>query len=927
MNFLTAIKKPEHLDSWLFGDDVADPRPPLAPTANRSTPASPAAADHRPSSASTKLAQAATMIQDKYKKMAKNNMNYKTISSSYPMPLSKKFRKYLRDKQRAETAIDEKQRRLLQLSEVSRLRAHTPFSLHEIVKDPKKLPYLLDFLAKTTDDGNYHNVLLFLLELEQERDAARGTPSLLKLFNKYFTTKSECSISATLELTPELEEMVLASIQNDDIGWVGFRPIQRLAFKRLTREELPRFLKSTEYLEMLQVSEHTAAFVPLDRFLTNPRAAHYFLLFLMQQRQHFELYFWLHVEYVLKKCTSDMTLFWTLTHDLLKKARVDSSAIQAPTKANLADALQIQSKDAALAAFGVAQAEICLVLSASWYERFVKSPLYTLALSDKAAKTLLDSDSDSDDDDDEHHQDTDKRRSTAMLRDSFSEYDSISDIPNSERPPLVHHVESEDSDSDDEAPTSMRLNLESIIRSTSLPDGLQVHYRPNYPLTPLVLREDLVSTPVIDAIVLFKTITTENSGTRLELSYVRKDKSPALPPSPESQRKVSDLAKRIQPYFVPHGKLIVTGVPELDVLFPFVVLQNGDLGTLYCMCYTTYVARGDAEFVAQGVCVASPFPLIDGLRSIVARHLLDTPTPLLPDHVRRLYTVPAPSPTSAPLPTPSPNALLHRRHSGTLLDLPAPPRIDFGLAPLFATLSNALVLEVVANALLEHSIILLSSSLSALTLSAEAIRCLLAPFAWCHIYIPVLPKSLLSYLHCPTPILVGIHQSCATRDDLPLPSPSSCAIVVDLDRGTLEYLGPRKLQWPNMGLLDDASSPIRLVDAFTTAKAQLDTLLVCPSALQLDAVGLRPSSALPTAFPDADVRGVFYKLVANLLFDHTAASLVVGDATESVIIFDEHKFTALRPAYETPFIECLIRTQCFSEIISTHRLDARLEGH
>ncbi|EQC26895.1 hypothetical protein SDRG_15228 [Saprolegnia diclina VS20] len=243
MNFLTAIKKPEHFDSWLFGDDVADPRPPLAPTANRSTPASPMADDHRPSSASTKLAQAATAIQDKYKKLAKNNMNDKTISSSYPMPLSKKFRKYLRDKQRA--AMDEKQRRLLQLSEVSRLRAHALFSLHEI--DPKKLPRLLDFLAKTTDDGNYHHVLLFVLGSRKS------------------ATRRACSISATLEL----EEMVLVSVQTDDIGWVGFRPIQHLAFKRLTREELPRILKSTEYLDMLQVSEHTAAF----------------------NRQHFELYF------------------------------------------------------------------------------------------------------------------------------------------------------------------------------------------------------------------------------------------------------------------------------------------------------------------------------------------------------------------------------------------------------------------------------------------------------------------------------------------------------------------------------------------------------------------------------------------------------------------------------------------------------------
>ncbi|OQS00395.1 hypothetical protein ACHHYP_03615 [Achlya hypogyna] len=917
MNFLATIKKPEslpQLDSWLFGDDLADARP-SAPTATvpKSTPASPASGENA-RFGGTKLAQAASALQDKYKKMAANKTNYKNIATSYPMPLSKKFRKYLRDKARAEKAAssaDAKQRRLLQLSESSfnRLRAQAPFSLHEIVKDPKKLPYLLDFLSfsEVTEGGNYHQVLLFLIELEQSRDRATP-PQLLKLFQKYFSSKSEFNISPTLELTPELEQMVLASIQNDDIGWLGFRPIQRLAFKRLTREELPRFLKSTEYMEMLVVSERTAAFVPLERFLLNPRAAHYFLLFLMQQRQHFELYFWLHVEYVLKKCT-DASLFWTLSYDLIKKSDADSAAIQAATKARLHAALTAHARDDALAAFAVAQQEICLVLNASWYERFVKSPLYPLALSDKAAKTLLESDSDDD-------------AAADDARDSFSEYDSISDVPTGERPPLVHHVESEDSDSDADDDQPVRLDLESIIRSTSLPDGLQVHYRPNYELAPLGLREDLEATPVIDAIVLFKTLTTD-AGSRLELSYVRKDKAAA--PSPEAQRKVSELAKRIQPYFVPHGRLVQNS-REPDVLFPFVVSQNGALDTLYGMCYTTFVPRGDREFVAQGVCVVSPFPLVDGLRAIVAHHVLSAGDPLVPDLVRALYTVPAPSPTSAPLATSPAKLGGRRRHSGTLLDLPPPPRIDFSLAPLFANLSTALVLEVLGNALLEHSIILLSGSLSALTLGAEAIRCLLNPFAWCHIYIPVLPKGLLSYLHCPTPILVGVHQSCATRDDLPIPAASSCAVVVDLDRGTLEYLGARKLQWPAMGLLDDAAQPVRLPDSFGVAKAQLDDLLR-PAARHLDAVAPAPRTApVAAAFPEAQVRAIFLKLVSDLLFDHTAASLVVGDAQESVIIFDEHKFTALRPAYESPFLESLVRTQCFSEIISTHRLDSPLES-
>ncbi|OQS03937.1 hypothetical protein THRCLA_03778, partial [Thraustotheca clavata] len=231
MNFL---KKTDGLDNWLFGDEGR----PLAPTAASSTP--PKSTPPSPAQR-TKLAQAALAIQDKYKKMALNNKNYKAIATTYPIPLSKKFRKYLRDKQRHEST-DQKQRRLLQLSHS---RSQAPFSLHDIVKDPKKLPHLLEFLSKSDQVNKYHQVLLFLIELETLRTQSQQS-QLLKLYNKYFDPKSEFNISPTLELTIELEQLVLASIQNEEVGWLGFRPIQKLAFKRLTREELPRFLKSKE---------------------------------------------------------------------------------------------------------------------------------------------------------------------------------------------------------------------------------------------------------------------------------------------------------------------------------------------------------------------------------------------------------------------------------------------------------------------------------------------------------------------------------------------------------------------------------------------------------------------------------------------------------------------------------------------------------
>ena len=904
MNFL---KKPDNtstmiqLDTWLFGDDEKKLQVRSAPSSRPMSPSNPSGTNPPPSlKINPKFvaasAAAANKLQDTYN-MAKKNMN-KSFSTPYPVPLSKRFRKLLRAKERTDSS-HHTDKLALSPTSYTRLRSYAPASLPEIVKDHKKLPYLLTFLAQTpSTEGktNYHQVLLFLIELEQQKGASRDVQrvQLPKLFAKYFSCKSEFCISGTLDLTAELESLVLDSIGNDDVGWLGFRPIQKLAYKRLAREEMPRFLKSDQYLQMMMEIEQNVAYVPMDRFLTHPRAAHYFLLFLMQQRQHFELYVWLHVEYVIKPSVDDG--FWVLVSDLEQKAAVDSAAIQDATKKDLRAAIAARNLADTLAALKLVQQDIFLLLSASWYDRFVKSHLYTLALNDRATKRMLDSDSDTEE------------------KPSFSEYDTeTAMIPTSI---LVHHEESdedEDSDDDDEGDERKpsKLDLESIIRSTNLPTGLQVHYRPNYHI-PTHKLSDLDQLNGVESVVLFKTsLDRPASGPRIEVSYVRRDKTQHT--TPENQKKIQELAKRIQPFLVPHGELL-SASPGRTAIFPFLVVQNGAAGgNLYGVSYVTSCTMDDSlDFGVCGMCLLSTFPLLDSLRTLLSQHLRRYPdNPMAPDTARLLYQ------------EKEIGSLVIRGGGGEVqqnctvllpgLALPPLARLDFNLDVLFDSLSSAVLLEVLANALVEHSVIFLSSSYTALMTCAEALRALLSPLSWCHIYIPLLPKALLSYLHCPTPIMVGVHQTTTTRDDLPIPSDASCVVVVDIDRGTLEYLGARRLVWPGMGL-QDAAHPCKIVlpDAFQVAKGKLDVLrrnhISCTDDLDVDVVTC-----------DQSRREVCHELVSSMLCHYNDASLVVGDAHESVIMFDEKKFTSRRPTHEVPFLESLARTQSFSEVISTHQ--------
>lgn len=223
---------------------------------------------------------------------ASNNTTKMQTPSEMPFPVSSKLRKLFQNRPNrlqwnkgrhsitfgASSSEDKQQQQLslgLSAASFERLQGHVPFTLKEIVKDPKKLPYLLQWLS--TDDltlaaqTKYHQVLLFLLEIEQLQlvPEEKRRDQALKIWDKYIDQSSEFQISTTLEMTVELEQLVRDSIDTRGGSTVldGFFPIQKLAYMRLTREEMPRFLKSSEYLQMLIDTENDTASVPMERIL------------------------------------------------------------------------------------------------------------------------------------------------------------------------------------------------------------------------------------------------------------------------------------------------------------------------------------------------------------------------------------------------------------------------------------------------------------------------------------------------------------------------------------------------------------------------------------------------------------------------------------------------------------------------------------
>ncbi|XP_034238176.1 DENN domain-containing protein 5B isoform X2 [Thrips palmi] len=161
------------------------------------------------------------------------------------------------------------------------------------------------------------------------------------------------------------------------------------------------------------------------------------------------------------------------------------------------------------------------------------------------------------------------------------------------------------------------------------------------------------------------------------------------------------------------------------------------------------------------------------------------------------------------------------------------PLFDFPLRQFFSLLGANTIVQIFTCVLLENQVMLSSSDYQRLTLVAEALVCLLFPFTWQHVYVPILPASLQHFLDAPVPFVMGLH-SCEPR--LKMASEANLCYL-DIDRCTLQL--PEEL--PNFPQRNEFIAEVNDV----LRRYNVSTHINGPVDRNLNEFSEKPSSGIP----------------------------------------------------------------------------------
>ncbi|CAM9203810.1 unnamed protein product, partial [Chrysoparadoxa australica] len=102
--------------------------------------------------------------------------------------------------------------------------------------------------------------------------------------------------------------------------------------------------------------------------------------------------------------------------------------------------------------------------------------------------------------------------------------------------------------------------------------------------------------------------------------------------------------------------------------------------------------------------------------------------------------------------------------------------------PLMLRLHPRTFVQLLGALLCERRIVFVAERLETLTSCVHAAVALMYPFVWQHIFIPLLPASMLSLASAPTPFIIGVRTNQLANL---LEEPISHLVMVDLDRGEI----------------------------------------------------------------------------------------------------------------------------------------------
>ncbi|CAI5736923.1 unnamed protein product [Hyaloperonospora brassicae] len=378
------------------------------------------------------------------------------------------------------------------------------------------------------------------------------------------------------------------------------------------------------------------------------------------------------------------------------------------------------------------------------------------------------------------------------------------------------------------------------------------------------------------------------------------------------------IPDHVEAFFRPSGADVVRSTTRPTPSLFHMTIGNSDKA-FYGACLTRYVPLNDSSklgpleqvlqeteglevYVPAGICVISRYPILDTLKQrldLLHAAMQDDESYLsdvnwLPS-AAQMDDLLCPLDFSSMMPPDD-------RTSLTALD----DYVDFSMEEIFSCLSVEHVVALVTCMLLERQIVLVSSRYSVLTAVGETLKSLIAPLEWSHVFAPILPKSMLECLQCPTPYLFGVHASYRgeLREMLEREGCGDGIVVVDLDADTMS--SPGRPQLP-----DSIRGPL------TSRLLQL----LKPRVYFSDCVPMltksEPAALASQCFPQGRVRVLFREAIAALLRTVEEFRFVLSDDFDYVVVFDRIAFVRHLPSREQSFYRSFLETQVFSHEIAS----------
>lgn len=241
--------------------------------------------------------------------------------------------------------------------------------------------------------------------------------------------------------------------------------------------------------------------------------------------------------------------------------------------------------------------------------------------------------------------------------------------------------------------------------------------------------------------------------------------------------------------------------------------------------------------------------------------------------LENIYTCAVPVPGNSiaiPLPNSTVNFICQ---SPKQFQLPSIPE-NRNLTEYYSAVDSHNMMMIFASMLYERRIIFISKRLSRLSACVQACNALIYPMIWQHIYIPVLPLSLIDYLLAPMPFLIGVPT--LTLQKVPK-SDLGEVVILDADNNTIE-------------------SPFQDLESLPQ-----DVVTNLKKALR----------NRPALLGDGVSRAFLRALVQLTAGYREALTLQQGER----ITFNQNAFVESRPSSMQPFLRKMLELQIFQQFI------------